>query len=115
MGEDTGQALTELIIPVKRAWTHWGPQRTNSALRVHPTLLGPVGSWDTLGLVGICDPITSNGILAPGDPASGCGWWMVGEEGAQGIAPRGPVQKAFHLSSPSLMIVKAQEFNPFLM
>lgn len=39
----------------------------------------------------------------------------MGEEGAQGIAPRGTVQKAFHSSSPSLMIVKAQEFNPFLM
>lgn len=87
MGGDTGQALTEILILVKRARTQWSPQRTNSALRVHPTLLGPVGSWDILGLVGICDPITSNGILGPGDPAARCGWWMVGEEGAQSIAP----------------------------
>lgn len=114
MGGPLAKPLLRLSL-LSRPRHSGGPQRTNSALKVHLTLLGPVGSWDTSWPIDTCCPITSNSILAPRDPASGCGWWLVGEEGVEGIVPQGSVQKAFHLSSPSLMIVKTQEFNPFLM
>lgn len=84
--------------PFKSTWTQWGPQRTISVFKGHPTA-GPVGSWDTFWLISIYSPIASNGILVPGDLAAGCEWWV---GGCPGYSPSKTCTKGFPLEQSCL-------------